>query len=38
MRTAAPVRLGATVIEVDGDHCPRIAPTQRIADILTEVK
>jgi hypothetical protein len=26
------------VIEVDGDHCPHIAPTQRIADILTEVK
>jgi pimeloyl-ACP methyl ester carboxylesterase len=37
MRTAAPARLGATVIEVDGDHCPHIARSQRIADILTEV-
>jgi pimeloyl-ACP methyl ester carboxylesterase len=37
MRAAAPNRLGARLIEMDGDHCPHIAQSQLIADILTEV-
>jgi pimeloyl-ACP methyl ester carboxylesterase len=37
MRTAAPTRLNAHVIEVEGDHCPHIAQSQLIADILTDV-
>jgi pimeloyl-ACP methyl ester carboxylesterase len=37
MRTAAPDRLNAQVIEVDGDHCPHIAQSHLIADILTNV-
>jgi pimeloyl-ACP methyl ester carboxylesterase len=35
MRTAAPERLGARVVEIDGDHCPHMAQAGLVSAILT---
>jgi Alpha/beta hydrolase family len=37
MRAAARERLGVAPIEIDGDHCPHVARSVAVADILTSL-
>lgn len=38
MRAAAVQRLGATVVDVPGGHCPQVSQPDRIADLLHSVR